>query len=204
VSHIPVDGLLSIAYQVQGLVSIFKLQNFSLMESMTNQGQEQKIILVQEEPRDASQLVEIPVNTAGISRVAIPDIQQLRSMVNQSIIIKGIRLITDNVLTNAPTNGSINAPLAELQKISLTLYSEGWERGQLIPVLVLNDISGDAAGVPFRFHPTKFANWKNVDWSKSYLQFSNGTTSADTPYTVLLDVEYLKLDAQGKAIEGAS
>lgn len=163
-----------------------------------------EIILVQEEPRDASQLVEVPVTANGLTRVAIPDIQQLRSMVNQMIVIKGIRIITDNILTNAPTNGAITAPLAELQKMSLTLYSEGWERGQLIPILVLNDLSGDGTGVPFRFHPTKFNNWKNVDWSKSYLQFSNGTSSAGSPYTVLFDVQYLKLDAQGRAIEGAS
>lgn len=164
---------------------------------------QKQIILVQEEPRDASQLVEIPITANGLTRIPIPDQQQLRSLVNRTVIIKGIRLITDNVLTNAPLTGGINAPGTELVKMSLVLYSMGWERGQLIPLFVLNDISGDGSGVPFRFHPTKFNNWRNVDWTKSYLQLSNGLVTAGSPYTVCLDVEYQKIDAQGKPIEGA-
>lgn len=153
----------------------------------------QSVILVQEEPRNASILVDVPVPTAGVSRVQIPDIQQLRNQGNQVIVIKGIRLITANILTNAPLSGNATSPIAELQKISLTLYSQGWERGQLIPILVLNDMSGDGgATIPFRFFPTKFSNWVNVDWSKSYLQWSNGTVAAATPYSVLFDVEYVR------------
>lgn len=164
---------------------------------------QKQIILVQEEPRDASQLVEIPVTSNGLTRIPIPDQQQLRSLANRTVIIKGIRLITNIVLSNAPLTGGINAPNTELVKMSLVLYSLGWERGQLIPLFVLNDVSGDGTGVPFRFHPTKFNNWRNVDWTKSYLQFSNGQSSAGSPYTVLFDVEYQKIDAQGKPIEGA-
>jgi hypothetical protein len=164
--------------------------------------QNNHMILVQEEPRGASQLIEVPVTQNGVSRVMFPDIQQLRSTTSEIVIIKAIRLITPAVLTNAPTSGNATSPLTELKKISITIYSEGWERGQLIPVFVLNDISDGSA--PFRFHPTKFANWKNVDWSKSYLQFSNGTVSAGQPYSVLFDVEYLKLNNLGKIIEGAS
>lgn len=150
------------------------------------------MILVQEEPRNASQLVEVNVITAGVTRVQIPDIQQLRSQGDQLIVIKGIRLITNQVLTNAPISGNVVATLAELQKISLTLYSDGWERGQLIPLLVLNDMFAEGSGIPYREFPTKFSNWKNVDWSKSYLQYSNGTVSAAVPYTVCFDIEYLK------------
>jgi hypothetical protein len=169
-----------------------------------NNGLQKQVYLVQEEPRDASQLVEIPVTANGLTRVPIPDQQQLRSLVDRTVVIKGIRLISTDVLTNAPLTGGINAPTTELVKISLVLYSMGWERGQLIPLLLLNDISGGAAGAtPFRFHPTKFNNWRNVDWTKSYLQFSNGQFSAGSPYTVLFDVEYLKIDASGKPIEGA-
>lgn len=163
---------------------------------------QKQIILVSEEPRDASQLVEIPVTANGLTRIPIPDQQQLRSLVNRTVIIKGIRLIIPAVLTNAPLTGGVTAPMTEIVKMSLVLYSMGWERGQLIPLLVLNDI-GDGATIPFRFHPTKFNNWRNVDWTKSYLQFSNGLVSAGSPYTVLFDVEYQKIDASGQPIEGA-
>jgi hypothetical protein len=150
------------------------------------------MILVQEEPRNASQLVEIQVIANGVSRVAFPDVQQLRSQGDQLIVIKKIRLITALLLTNAPTSGFTNAPLTELQKIAITLYSDGWERGQLIPILVLNDTFAEGSGIPYRQFPTAFSNWKNVDWSKSYLQYANGTTSAGANYAVVLDVEYMK------------
>jgi hypothetical protein len=164
-----------------------------------------QVILVQEEPRGPSQLVEVQVTSNGLTRVNFPDIQQLRSMVGQRIIIKGMRLITDNVLTKAPLSGNTTAPIAELKKIALTIYCQGWEKGQLIPVLTLNDVSGDGgASIPYRMFPTKFSNWENVDWSKSYLQFSNGTSSANAPYSVLFDIEYVKLDSSGAEILGAS
>jgi len=150
------------------------------------------MILIQEEPRNASQLVEVQVTANGVSRVQLPDVQQLRSQGDQLIVVKGIRLITVQLLTNAPICGFANAPLTELQKLSLTLYSDGWERGQLIPLLVLNDTFAEGSGIPYRQFPTKFSNWKNVDWSKSYLQYSNGTSAAGASYAVIFDVEYMK------------
>lgn len=163
-----------------------------------------RVILVQEEPRGPSQLIEIPVTQNGLGRVNLPDIQQLRSQVGQVIIIKGLKLIPPTVLTNAPTLGGPNAPLTELVKMTLTIYCEGWEKGQLIPILTLNDFFIEGSGTPYRMNPTKFADWKNVDWSKTYLQFANGTVSAGTPYNVLIDVDYIKLDAQNQEIIGPS
>jgi hypothetical protein len=160
-----------------------------------------RLIFVQEAPRDASQLIEVPVVANGLQRVQFPDVQQLRSLVNQIIVIKEIRLITVDVLTNAPLGGQVNAPTAELQKLTLVIYCEGWEKAQLMPILILNDINNTA---PHRFTGTRFNNWENVDWSKTYLQYSNGTQSAGAPYAVLLDVVYLKLDADGKEIVGPS
>jgi hypothetical protein len=161
------------------------------------------IVLIQEEPRGPSQLVEIPVTVAGINKVVLPDVQQLRSQVGQVVVICAIRLITDQQLTNAPLGGQITAPLGELQKISLTLYCEGWEKGQLIPLLTLCDVFIEASGIGFRPKTARFDDWKNVDWSKSYLQYSNGTVSAGTPYAVLLEVEYKKFDSKGNQIFGA-
>lgn len=167
-----------------------------------------RMILVQEEPRGPSQLVEIPVPAQVVQRVQLPDVQQLRSTLDNNIIIKAIRLITDKTLTNAPTIGTANATLGELRKISLVLYCEGWEKGQLIPILTLNDTAdADAANattIPYRNKTTRFNNWKNVDWSKSYLQYSNGTSSSGSAYSVLLEVEYVKLNSLGQEIIGPS
>jgi len=168
----------------------------------------QNTILVQEEPRGPSQLIEIPKVAQAVSRITIPDIQQLRSQVGQVIVIKALRLITDKILTNLPTSGLVNATLAELRKMSLIIYCEGWEKGYLIPILTLNDMvdsdSTAATTIPFRNKTTRFANWENVDWSKSYIQYSNGSPSSAGAYGIILEAEYVKLDSQGKIIIGPS
>jgi hypothetical protein len=163
-----------------------------------------QIILVQEEPRGPSQLIEVPVPTNGKGSIPFPDIQQLRSLTTQRIIIKAMRLITADTLTNGPLTGAVAAPVAELQKISLIIYCEGWQKAQYLPILTLNDMTLPGGAIPHRYHQTRFNNWENVDWSKTLIQFSNGTVSANTPYVVMLDVEYIKLDASGKEIIGPS
>lgn len=156
-------------------------------------------ILVQDEPRGASQLVEIPV-TAGSNRIALPDVQQLRSTVNSQVIIKKIRLIPPTVLTNGITINAANATVAELQKMTLVLYSEMWQKGQYIPLLTFNDFNNSGTA-PNRFASTALNNWKRVDWSQSFLQLGNGLVTVGN-YVVMLDVEYIKLNAQNVEIEG--
>lgn len=171
---------------------------------MNSINQAQQKILVESEPRGPSVLIEVNVQTNGQQRVPFPDISQLRSTVYQAIILKGLRLIVPDVLTNGVISGNINAPLAELQKISATFYAEGWEKGQTIPILTMNDMLVAGTATPNRFDPTRFDNWVNVDWPKSYLQYANGTVSAGAPYVVIFDCEYIRLDAQGQIIYGPS
>jgi hypothetical protein len=161
-------------------------------------------VIVQDEPRGPSVLIEIPVTQNGQQRIPLPDVSQLRSTAYQSIIIKGLRLISVEVLTNGIINGSANAPATELQKMSLTIYSEGWEKGQTIPLLTLNDMQFTTGAIPFRFNATRFDNWQNVDFPKSYIQLANGTVTAGAPYVVLIDCEYIRLDANGQLIQGPS
>lgn len=161
-------------------------------------------VIVQAEPRGPSVLIEIPVTTNGVQRVPLPDVAQLRSTTTQAIIIKGFRLIPPEILTNGVISGSVNAPVTELQKMTLTLYSEGWEKGQTIPLLTMNDFAFATGSAPFRFNPTKFDNWQNVDFPKSYLQLANGTVTVGAPYVVLLDCEYIRLDANGQMVQGPS
>lgn len=165
---------------------------------------DKNLIFLQDEPRGPSQLVEVQVAQAGQQRVNFPDQAQLRSTQSQKIVIKAIRLITPDVLTNAPLSGNVNAPVTELQKISLVIYCEGWEKAQYIPILTLNDMSLTGGLAPNAQSMTKFNDWVNVDWPKCFLQYSNGTVSAGVPYSVLLDVLYIKLDAQNNEIKRAS
>lgn len=166
-----------------------------------------RIVFIQEEPRGPSQLIEVKVlaTDTGSQSIEFPDVQQLRSQADQRIILKGMRLITADVLAKGVVSGLTNAPLAELQKIVLVIYCEGWEKAFNMPILQLNDIATPGGTFPHRYHATKFNDWENVDWSKTKLVYSNGTTGAqNTPYCVMFDVEYIKLNAQGGEIIGPS
>lgn len=159
-----------------------------------------KMVLIQEEPRGPSQLVEIQVTTAT-STVPIPIIQQLTSDTKTIIVIKSVRLVTFAELAIAPQCGQPNAPLTELQKMSLLLYAEGWEKGKNIPILSLNNTFIEGSGIPFRDRTTKLANWDAVDWNKSNLIYSN-TTVAVPSYAVVLEVEYERFDKNGLRVVG--
>jgi len=162
------------------------------------------LILVQEEPRGPSQLVEVQITANGRGRVQFPDVDQLRSTIDVTIIIKQIRLIDANVLTNAPISGLVTAPVAELQKMTLVIYCEGWEKATALPILTLNDMTLPGGAIPHRYQSTRFNNWSKVDWSKTYIQYSNTTVSAGAPYAVLLDVLYIKINKGGQEIIGPS
>lgn len=162
------------------------------------------IALVQEEPRGPSQLIEVPVGTNGLNRVNLPDIQQLRSTQTENIILKGMRLVIASVLTNGIISGTVNAANTELAKIALVLYCEGWEKMQYMPLFTMNDMFDPGGTAPHNFNPTRFNNWRKVDWTKSYLQYANGTVSVGAPYVVMFDVLYEKLDANNMVIVGPS
>jgi len=150
-----------------------------------------------EEPRGPSQLIEVPVTTNGQGKVKFPDIAQLRNTTDERIIIKGLRLITPEVAVAGVTAVGVNAPLTELQKIYLTIYCEGWEKAQNIPILTLNDMTSPGSTFPHRYQPTRFDDWEKVDWTKSFLQWANGTQSANAPYVVIFDALYLRLNPNG-------
>jgi hypothetical protein len=164
-----------------------------------------QFVFVQQEPRGPSQLIEVAVPTNGKQRVPFPDVQQLRSTTTQRIIIKGIRLVTLETLVAGIVTGNPNAVATECVKIAMVIYCEGWEKAQFIPILVLNDVSLPGGQTfPHRYQASRFNNWENVDWTKSYLQYANGTVSAGAPYCVMFEVEYIKLDGSGALIIGPS
>lgn len=161
-----------------------------------SQDDKNKMMLVQEEPRGPSQLIEVDQLANGLDRLKLPDVSELRNESDQIIIIKAIRIITADTLTNAPISGNPVAPLGELQKCTIDLYCEGWVKGSNIPLLEMNDIFTEGSGTPWRNATMKLDSWRNVDWSKSFINYSNGTLSAGAPYTFVFEVEYVKMRIQ--------
>jgi hypothetical protein len=159
--------------------------------------QRQQTIIVQEQPRGPSILVEVPIANAATT-TPFPDVQQLRSQPNQVIVIKKIRLITDKVLSNGITNAAANMPLVDQQNSAVVIYAEGWEKGKYIPNLLLNDMNDSdataATTIPFKNTPPSFDNWLNVDWAQSRIQFANGQTASQAG-VFIYEVEYIKLRA---------
>jgi len=159
--------------------------------------------LIQEEPRGPSQLIEIPVNTNALSQVPqFPTIPNLQSDTKTNIITKAIRIIPDTVLTFGPTTGAPVATLAELQKLSFSIYCEGWLKAQNIPLLTMVDTFTEASGIPWHQRTMQFNNWERIIWEKCVLQYSNGTVSAGAPYVIVMEVEYLKLNEMWEEIIG--
>ena len=164
-----------------------------------------QILVLPSAPMIATELVEISI-TSGASVIAIPDQPQLRNQGDEIIIIKAVRLITSKVLANGVTIAGANMPLSDLQNAVLVLYAEGWEKGHYIPLLTLNDVADSdstaATTIPFVQNPVQFADWKNVDWNKSKIQYCNGQT-ASISGVLMLQVQYQKFlrQANGTFIE---
>jgi hypothetical protein len=162
-------------------------------------------LLVKETPINNFTLVDIPVTANGLTKVAIQDQPLLKSYSNHRVVVKGLRCITAKVLSNAPISGNAIATRAELLKASLVLYCNGWEKEQYIPLLMLNPMADadSAVGttVPYAFNPIDFMDLKDVDWTKSYIQYSNSTSSASSTYSFLLAVNYLILNDNGQEIK---
>ncbi len=159
-----------------------------------------QMILVQEEPRGPSQIIEVQVSTVT-SSLPLPIIQQLTSDTRTNIVIKALRLVTFAELAIGPVSGLANAPLTELQKLSITLYADGWEKGKLIPLLAFNNTFIEGSGIPYRDRTVKLANWDSVDWNKSNFIYSNGTASVPS-YCILLEAEYERFNKDGTRVVG--
>lgn len=155
---------------------------------------DEKIVLVQEEPRGASQTIEIPI-AVGQGDINFPDIPELRSDSEFRVIIKGIRHISPKVSPFGPVTGTANTPLADIVNIFLQLYSDGWLKGYNIPLLTLNDMADadatTATTIPYRNKATKLSNWK-IAWNKSKVHFAPGTV-ATVASVLVLDIEYDRL-----------
>lgn len=159
-------------------------------------------VVYQQEPLANYWLIEIPVPAQAVTSVAIPTQNWLRSTNGKIVIIKSLELVTAKTLAKAPVSGATNATLAELLKASLTLYSDGWERLQYVPLLRLNSLhdsdSAVATTIPFTQEVQK-TDFRSVEWEKSKINF-NGASSGSA-YSILIGIQYLVVDGQGKVIK---
>jgi hypothetical protein len=162
-------------------------------------------LLIKEQPVNNWTMVEVPVTANGLTKVAIPDQPMLKSYSDHHVVIRSIRNISAKVLTNAPLSGNAVAARAEQIKATLVLYCSGWEKEQYIPLLMLNPVADadatTATTIPYMFQALEFEDLKDVDWTKSYVQFSNGTVSASSPYSFLFGINYLILDNNSRSIK---
>lgn len=146
------------------------------------------------------ELVELTVPANSTGRVGFNTIPQLRNQSNQTIQIKSIKIYLDTVYANSQvTNSVIGMAAAELPKAVLVLYVNGEESIKMIPLAQLNNIDDLAA--PYQENFSEFDDLTNVDFDKSYVQFS--AASAGTVYVIPFGITYLRfMSNNGSMIEG--
>jgi hypothetical protein len=124
-----------------------------------------------------------------LGRVSFNDQPQLRDQPNQIIIILNIELFLNSTYANSQfTNTLPGIPAAELPKGVLVLYINGEESVHLIPLAKLVHINDQLS--PYQWDLQGFDRLSNVDWDKSYVQFSSAT--AGGPYVAPFGVTYLR------------
>lgn len=131
------------------------------------------------------QSVEIPVLEGASQKIMIGDRPELRATSTQRVAIKGIEVVTAAVSPTTPL-GDTTAPLTELKKASLVLNVGGLESIFQIPLLKLNRVNDGTS--PYSPNPVQFEDLPDVNWSKSYIQFSSAPVG---PYSFLLGVDYV-------------
>lgn len=166
-----------------------------------------QVILVQEEPLSCFEVIEtaILVADAGGFDKNVKESNILRSDTDQTIVVKAIRVTVPGKLAFGPITGLPIAPVSELQKITLTIYSEGWERGHNIPILNLNDVTVPGGTEPFRRTSFKLNDWRKIDWPSSFFKWSNGSggiAPGATGYCIMLEIEYVRLNKRGEPVSG--
>lgn len=134
------------------------------------------------------ELVELPIPAGSTGRITFPTVPQLRNQANQYIVLKGIQIYTVNDYANSQLNNSIaGIALTEVPKCVLVLYVNGEESIKMIPLgRLIQNISGTIS----YYNETYFDDLTNVDFDKSYVQFS--AASAGTPYVIPFGIEYIR------------
>lgn len=147
------------------------------------------------------ELVELTVPASSTGRVGFNTIPQLRNQANQVIQILDIQLYPITIYANSQVTNSIpGMPVADIPKAVLVLYVNGEESIKMIPLAQLNHIQ-DGTPTPFQEQLFGFDKLTNVDFDKSYVQYS--AASAANVYVIPFGVRYLRymVDPTGNLIQ---
>jgi hypothetical protein len=147
------------------------------------------------------ELVEMMVPDGSTGRVNFASIPQLRNQANQLIIVKGIDVFSEESYAFSQiTNNIPGMPVAEMPNAVLVLYVNGEESVRMIPLGKLNHVQIDGGGSLFQQNLFGFDDLSNVDFDKSYVQFSVATAG---PYVIPFGITYLRMQQNPQNPNGA-
>lgn len=136
------------------------------------------------------ELIEMTIPPASLGRVSFATVAQLRNQPDQIIIIKGIDVFSVLTYGNSQQTATLpGMPVAEVPKAVLVLYVNGEESIKMIPLAKL--IHTEDGTTPFQQQVPAFENLANVDFDKSYVQFS--VASDNAAYVIPFGITYLRL-----------
>jgi hypothetical protein len=140
------------------------------------------------------ELVELLVPASTFGRVTFQTIPQLRNQPDQIIQITSIKVYPVTSYSNSQQTGTLpGMPVAEIPKGVLVLYVNGEESIKMIPLsqmIAINDFSS-----PFQQELFGFDQLKNVDFDKSYVQFSSATVA--NAYVIPFGISYIRFVKMG-------
>lgn len=135
---------------------------------------------------DYFKLAFIKVNALQ-QRYYFPDLPELRNVRLDSMSFYSASIFPVNKEGVPLVNTALNLP------VFLTLYSEGRERVQKLDCSYLQSI---ALSNTFTSNDSRFNfNGMKVDFSKSYVQYSGGSTPQAPPYSFLFGIFYTPIFA---------
>lgn len=144
------------------------------------------------------EIVELVIPNDSSGRVNFKTQPQLRNQADQVIIIKGIKVYPVYAYSNSQqTAGLTGVAITELPKAVLVLYVNGWEAVHMIPLNELVHVQDPLNGGAFQQEIQAFADLQNVDWDKSYVQFS--IAASGSPYIIPFGIEYVRLQRDPSA-----
>lgn len=116
------------------------------------------------------------------ARLYFQDQPQLRTQLNQLVVIKAVEFFDVNACSVSPSGGAV-ATDAQMKNAFLVLNIKGTEQLQYIPLVALKRVNTtfDLVGgnlASFVMELFELADQFEIDWTKSYIQFGAAVPAA--------------------------
>jgi len=125
--------------------------------------------------------VEIPVNNTSGTRWAFPDQPQLRNA-----FVNAIQVYGPGAITATPNSLATPAPVSEMKKATITLYSGDIQLVLNMPLLSLNNVVGydttSTQNNPYVFQLPDLQGLI-ISWTKSYITLSSASASSNIAFS---------------------